>query len=255
MKAAGAVLMAAGIVLAVLFACVIPKKVLNIGNILGLALSAFLFLLGRYLPKVLSFFSFCWGRNAAGRAVVIMLLGAAGLILCLMIVMSVKMVQAIHREPAEGAVLIVLGCQVKGEKPSLALSERIDAAYAYLTEHPEARAILSGGKGNGERISEAECMYRELTGRGIAPERLCREDQSKTTRENLAFSKKILEEEHLSREAALVTNEFHVYRSLLIAEKEGLSAGAVPAKTKWYLLPTFWMREFAGILYEWQFGI
>ena len=68
--------------------------------------------------------------------------------------------------------VIVLGCRVKGETPSLALQKRADAAYFYLLKNPEAVAILSGGQGRGENISEAACLKKLLTDRGIAPGRL-----------------------------------------------------------------------------------
>lgn len=54
--------------------------------------------------------------------------------------------------------LIVLGCRVKGDVPSLALQKRADAAYFYLLKNPDCVAILSGGQGKDENISEAACL-------------------------------------------------------------------------------------------------
>ena len=51
--------------------------------------------------------------------------------------------------------VIVLGCMVRGDKPGIFLRGRINKAYEYLTKHPESKAVLSGGQGNGENISEA----------------------------------------------------------------------------------------------------
>ena len=51
--------------------------------------------------------------------------------------------------------ILVLGAGVNGNKPSLSLQERIQAAYAYLTAHPNTIAVLSGGPGSGEKITEA----------------------------------------------------------------------------------------------------
>lgn len=43
--------------------------------------------------------------------------------------------------------------------PSLSLKTRLDAALAYLEEYPEIPAVLTGGTGYGEEISEADaCM-------------------------------------------------------------------------------------------------
>ena len=58
--------------------------------------------------------------------------------------------------------IVVLGCQVKGTKPSKALKYRLDTAKEYMQANPETIAVLSGGQGKMEEISEAECMRRYL---------------------------------------------------------------------------------------------
>ena len=70
--------------------------------------------------------------------------------------------------------IVVLGAGVRGSVPSLTLSERIGAAYDYLIANPDAKAILCGGQGPGEDITEADCMYGELTRMGIDSSRLFR---------------------------------------------------------------------------------
>ena len=90
--------------------------------------------------------------------------------------------------------LIVLGCRVKGDVPSLALQKRADAAYFYLLKNPDCVAILSGGQGKDENISEAACLKKLLTDRGIAQSRLFCEELSTSTDENIRFSKKIIDE-------------------------------------------------------------
>ena len=86
-------------------------------------------------------------------------------------------------------VAIVLGCVVNGDKPGIFLKGRINAAYKFLNENPNAIAILSGGQGNGENISEAKCMFNCLTEMGIDKSRLLIEDKSTSTRENFKYSK------------------------------------------------------------------
>jgi len=168
-----------------------------------------------------------------------------------MAVETVCMVRAAGRSPQGEATVVVLGCKVQGETPSHVLRERLEAARLYLEVHPEAMCILSGGKGQGEDISEAACMYRYLTGQGIDPSRLYCEDRSTSTRENLAFSQEIIEEQGLCPSIAIVTSEFHGYRAGKIAEQLGLEWGSVPSKTAWWLLPTYYARELYGILYQW----
>lgn len=174
----------------------------------------------------------------------------AGIVL-LMIVETGCMVSAAVRKPQSGDTVIVLGCQVRGEQPSLMLEERLKAAYDYLCNDPDAVCIVSGGQGSDESISEAECMYRYLVDKGIDSERLYMEDMSTSTRENLLFSLKIIQENGLNTRVAIVTNEFHEYRAGEVAKRLEMDFAAVPAATAWWLLPTFYVRELYGILYEW----
>lgn len=102
-----------------------------------------------------------------------------------------KMAMAAADRPADGqdCTVVVLGCQVFPDgHPSLMLRGRINAAYDYLTAHPETLCIASGGQNGSEPISEAQCIRDTLVSMGIAPERILLEDQSASTEENLAFS-------------------------------------------------------------------
>ncbi|MDF2879300.1 MAG: YdcF family protein, partial [Clostridia bacterium] len=81
--------------------------------------------------------------------------------------------------------IIILGARVKDETPSLALKYRLDKAYTYLNKNPQTIAILSGGQGPGESITEAEAMRRYLSQKGIAKERLVLEEHSTNTYENI----------------------------------------------------------------------
>lgn len=177
----------------------------------------------------------------------------AGTIVVLVIILTSLMLSAMAKEPKGHETLVVLGCRVYGEAPSLSLRERLDAALVYLEEHPEVYCVVSGGQGDGENISEAECMYRYLTDRGIDGARIFKEDASTTTRENLEFSLALIKEKGLSQEIAIATSEYHQYRAGLVAKELGLSSAAVCGKTASWLLPTFYIRELYGILYQWVF--
>ena len=148
--------------------------------------------------------------------------------------------------------VIVLGAGVNGTQPSLILSERISRAEIYLRENPEAIAILSGGKGSGEHISEAQCMFNSLTAKGIDPDRLWLEDRSTSTRENLRFSMELIESKTGSRpaRAAIISNEFHLYRAGLFAREQELEMAGVPARTTWFSLrANYFLREIVAVWY------
>ncbi len=148
--------------------------------------------------------------------------------------------------------VIVLGAGVNGTVPSLILSERINRAYTYLAENPDVICIVSGGQGPGEDITEAQCMFDRLTARGIDPERIWQENKSTSTRENLQFSLALIEEKTGARptEAAIISNEFHLFRAGLFAKEQGLSTVGVPAKTTWFSLrANYFLREIVAVWY------
>lgn len=148
--------------------------------------------------------------------------------------------------------VIVLGAGVNGNVPSLSLRNRIDGAYDYLAANPDAICIVSGGQGAGENISEAECMFLELTKMGIEPERIWQEDQSTNTRENLKFSLDLIQQRTGIRptEIGLVSSEYHLYRAGLFAQEQGVTAYGIPAETSWVSLRiNYYLREIVAVWY------
>lgn len=153
--------------------------------------------------------------------------------------------------------IVVLGAGVNGTVPSMVLRERINCAYEYLVQTPEAVAVLSGGQGPGEEITEAACMYRELTGMGIPAKRLLLEEDSTSTIENLEYSLDILEKETGSRpnSIGIVSSESHIFRATRFAADLGLDAAGIPAKTTWLPLRiNYYLREVAALWKYWVFG-
>ena len=62
--------------------------------------------------------------------------------------------------------IIVLGAHVEGTRLTKALLERTRRALQYMEENPETKAVLSGGKGDGESITEAQAMCNYLVEHG-----------------------------------------------------------------------------------------
>lgn len=167
--------------------------------------------------------------------------------------------------------LIVLGAKVDGYHLTDALKQRLDAALSYLREHPGTKVIVSGGQGRGESVPEGRAMAEYLRTCGIAPGRILTEETSTTTRENLAYSGKILlrdlrqseslqgqengkdRKENLQNvRVGIVTNSFHIYRAVRIAGQEGYgNVAAVPAPTTRIMLVNYMTREFFGVLKMW----
>lgn len=225
---------------------------LNIGNMTGMAIAALIFLYAVLTPRIHAVVS-VWKKHRIKkwlyRAAILVLVA----IIALAVVETICMIRAAGKKPDEEDTVVVLGCRVYGERASLSLEERLRAAYSYLQEHETAKCVLSGGRGSGEDISEAECMYRYLVDKGIDPSRLYKEGKSTTTRENLYYSKQIIEENGLNPAIAIATSEYHEYRAGKIAKSLGMDCAAVPARTAIWLFPTYYVRELYAILYEWVF--
>lgn len=147
----------------------------------------------------------------------------------------------------DDTTVIVLGCQVNGTTPSILLQSRIDAAYDYLIENPNAVCIASGGMDDDEIITEASCIRSVLLERGIEADRIFVEDASGSTAENLAFSAAIIQKEGLSSHIAIASDNFHQLRAAIYAQKNGLQAQSLGCPSVWYLGPGYWAREVAAI--------
>lgn len=224
------------------------RRILNIGNVTGIGIGVLVILLGIFLEQVGAFFAECYIKGGWCRALVIMVLVCVAVVMILVVLCSCKIVKGANKKPEENATVVVLGCKVYGDRPSLMLTERLDAAYEYLVENPQAACVVSGGKGGDEDISEAEAMFVYLVNKGISSSRIYMEDRSTNTRENLAFSYEIIKEFQLEQTLAIATNEFHEYRAIYLANDLGLQAGAVPGHTAWWLFPTYFTRELYGVL-------
>ena len=169
-----------------------------------------------------------------------------------------KMIAAMSsRTEEELDYVIVLGAQVKKTVPSKALRLRLESACKYLQGHPDTLAVLSGGQGSGEEITEAACMYQYLTEHGISGERLLLEDQSTTTRENLLYSARViadsLDERNMDQvwnmKIGLVSNNFHIYRAVKLAEKVGYkNIYGIAARSDWKLQIHYMVREYFAVL-------
>ena len=151
--------------------------------------------------------------------------------------------------------LLVLGTTVEGTEPSPMLRDRINAAYDYLIGHPDVTCIVSGYVGANAQISEAECMYRELVARGIAPERIWLEPNATSTIENFEYTLALIRERTGTTPACLgvLSSEFHLLRASMFAQELGIEIFTVPAKTSDPAGFLYWfLRE---IIMVWYYAI
>ncbi|MEG6612356.1 YdcF family protein [Pseudoclostridium thermosuccinogenes] len=146
--------------------------------------------------------------------------------------------------------LIILGAGLNGETVSLTLKQRLDKGIEYLNRYPDTKVIVSGGQGYGEDISEAEAMKRYLVNRGINPERVIMEDKSTSTMENFRFSKKLIsdmENQDIDK-IMIVTNDFHMLRSKMLARRNGFEPYGITCGTPISVRFNSYLREYFALI-------
>lgn len=150
--------------------------------------------------------------------------------------------------------IIVLGSGIRSEEVPPLLKSRLDKGLQVFHQSPQAKFIVSGGQGYDEPVSEAFAMAKYLRSQGVPNEQIILEDQSTTTYLNMAYSKhKIKEDWSEPTKTPLVvftTNNYHVLRASIYAQKAHLKAHGLGAPTAYYFLPTALLREFVAILVE-----
>ena len=225
----------------------------------GVRFSALLFLCGAGVCVGFALLNVWAAHTRVGRycRLVSVYFLAAGALVFLVVEGMILWVGERPTSDEEPAAVIVLGAGVNGTTPSLTLRTRLDAAAEYLQMYPDVPAVLSGGQGPGEEITEAEAMYTDLVRRGISPDRLFLEERSTSTAENLEFSREILEAWGLESSAvvAVVTNDFHQFRAQLIARENGMTVIGIPAELPWWWLnANYYVREFFALGKLWLLG-
>ena len=160
-----------------------------------------------------------------------------------------------RHEPAyDRDYVIVLGCKIRPDGTLYPLIRgRVDRAIAFVRRQEAAtgkRAVLipSGGKGADEPEAEAAAMARYMRQQGVGAEQILPEDQSKTTRENLRFSRRLIEQRGEGARIAFSTSSYHVYRGGILAAEDGWNIDGMGSRTVWYFWPNAFLREFIGLL-------
>lgn len=153
-------------------------------------------------------------------------------------------------------LVIVLGCQTFGYTPSNSLKSRLNTAVDVLNKYSNANCIVSGGQGPDETIPEAESMRNYLEKRGIDANRIYKEERSSSTYLNLIYSKELIDEYNIDyNHVIIVTNEYHILRSAMIAKRVGFNVYTVKAPTPAFVFGSSIMREFFAFFKSLVFDI
>ncbi|MEV7098239.1 YdcF family protein [Amycolatopsis sp. NPDC051045] len=213
------------------------------GNLLSLGLGA-----GLVTLEALAFAPLGrWG--SALVAVAAVLAGYFGFLFLSLLVYSV-VYSRIDRRGGFDAI-IVLGCGLNGERVPPLLAGRLDRAIRlHAREATPPLLVVSGGRGPGETVAEADAMHAYLRDRGVPEDRILREDRARTTEENLRFSAALLPGD--ARRVVAVTSNYHVFRTAVECRRLGLPFQATGSPTARYFLPSALLREFAALILHYR---
>jgi len=173
-------------------------------------------------------------------------------------IVEIPIVKNARTDPEpERPYLIVLGAAVYGERPSLTLVRRLEGALDYLNRYPESVAIVSGGMGKGEDITEARAMHDWLVQHGLPEERVLMEPKATSTEENLRYSFEIIRErgDEPDGNVAVVSSAYHLFRAKSMARLQGVEAAGVAAPWGYKMVMlNYFIREAFGVTHLWVFG-
>ncbi|HFU4173886.1 TPA: YdcF family protein [Streptococcus suis] len=145
--------------------------------------------------------------------------------------------------PGKLDYVVVLGAGLIGDKVTPLLASRIEKGIAIYQKHPGSKLIMSGGQGPDELMAEGQAMANYALEQGIPVEDIVIENQSTNTEENLKFSYALMKP---GSRFALVTNYYHVFRALLLAQQLKIKCIGYGARTKFYFSLNAFIREFVG---------
>ena len=137
-----------------------------------------------------------------------------------------------------------------GERVTPLLKRRIDKAVEayYKSKNSNIKIIASGGQGGDEKISEAQAITNYLLEETDVPQdAIILEDQSRTTYENLLFSKELGEKLVAKPQFLFVTNDYHVFRTSTYARKLNMKGDGLGCRTAGYYIPSAFIREYVAL--------
>lgn len=150
--------------------------------------------------------------------------------------------------------IIVLGAGLlDGDRVSPLLGQRIMRGLRFYQKqqrktHHRAVMIFSGGQGGDETVPEGQAMLEYAIAHGLPATDGWAETQSKTTLQNMQFSKQLIAQGPVKNPRTIfVTNNYHTFRAGMFAKQAGLKADGIGARTARFFLPDVIIREYIAI--------
>lgn len=137
--------------------------------------------------------------------------------------------------------IVVLGAGIWGDKPSPMLEDRLLQAISLYKNNVSTKIIMSGDHGRKE-YDEVNTMKDFAIEKGVPSENIFMDHAGFSSYESIYRAKEIFK----AKKIVIVTQEYHLYRSLYIANQLGLEAYGVASDPRQYVGATY--REFREIL-------
>ena len=137
--------------------------------------------------------------------------------------------------------ILILGAGIWGDKPSPMLQDRLDEGIKLYKEGIASKIIMSGDHGR-EEYDEVIIMKEYAIEQGVPSEDIFMDHAGFSTYESIYRAKEIFDADNI----VIVTQEYHLYRALYIADKLDINAYGVNSDPRKYSGQTF--RELREIL-------
>lgn len=150
--------------------------------------------------------------------------------------------QIVQEEITENVdCILVLGAGIWGDKPSPMLEDRLLQAISLYNNNVSSKIIMSGDHGK-QDYDEVNIMKQFAIEKGIPSENIFMDHAGFSSYESIYRAKEIFG----AKKIIIVTQKYHLYRALYIANKLGIEARGVGADPRQYAGATY--REFREIL-------
>lgn len=136
-------------------------------------------------------------------------------------------------ETCKADAAIVLGAATHNGQASPVYRERLNHAVLLYRQNYVDKIIVTGGRAEGSEISDAQAAKEYVLGQGIPKEDVLTENKSAVTRENLLYSKEIMESEGMVT-VLIVSDPLHMKRAVFLAEDLEIEAYSSPTATTRY---------------------
>ena len=137
--------------------------------------------------------------------------------------------------------IIILGAGIWGDKPSPMLEDRLLEGISLYENNVSSKIIMSGDHGK-EDYDEVNIMKNFAIEKGVPSENIFMDHAGFSSYESIYRAKEIFK----AKKVVIVTQKYHLYRALYIANKLGLDAYGVGADPRQYVGAMY--RELREIL-------